>query len=278
MLIDYHVHNHFSPDSGEDTRKIAEKAIAIGIKEICITNHPELHDENTRKDFFDRNEANERFKKIKTELDEVQKKYPDIKIRFGVELEYIDGWMDEQAEFVKEMDFDFILGSIHVVKDIIISSHKFADELYSKTDEETAYNAYFDEMMKLVEWGHIDAVAHFDINKKFGHKFYGPFQPEKYEDKIMAILKKMKEKGIGLELNTGSMKSRCHEVFPSPMILSWAVEVGIKNFTLGSDAHKVKDVGQFIKEALEIAKEVGIKNIATYSKKTPTLHSIKKLA
>ncbi len=186
----------------------------------------------------------------------------------------MEGRMDQLAKFAKETDFDFILGSIHIANGVIISSHKFADELYSKTDEETAYNAYFDEMMKLVEWGHIDAVAHFDICKKFGHKFYGPFQPEKYKYQIIAILKRMKEKGIGLELNTKSMQDKCHEVFPHPTILRWAVELGIKNFTIGSDAHKVKDVGQYIQEALEIAEETGIQNISTYSKRTSTLHSI----
>lgn len=275
MLIDYHIHNHFSPDSEEDTRKIVEKAIEMGLKEICITNHPELHDEKTGEDFFDLDEANERFRKIKAEIDEVQKEYPNIKIGFGIELEYMEGRMDQLTQFVKETDFDFILGSIHIVNGVIISSHKFADELYSKTNEQTAYSAYFDELMKLVEWGHLDAVAHFDINKKMGCKFYGPFQPEKYKDKIMPILKRMKEKGIGLELNTKCMDNKCKEIFPHPTILRWAVEVGIKNFTLGSDAHKVKDVGQYIKEALEIAKEAGVRNISTYSKRTPTLHPIK---
>ena len=77
MLIDYHVHNHFSPDSEEDNQKIMQQALKLGMDEICITNHPELYDEKTGKDFFDQNEATKRFKKIKAELDEVQKKYPN---------------------------------------------------------------------------------------------------------------------------------------------------------------------------------------------------------
>lgn len=274
MLIDYHVHNHFSPDSEEDTRKIVEKAIKMGIKDICITNHPELHDEATGIGIFDPTEVRERFKRIKAELDDIQKEHPTVKIGFGIELEYVEEWMDELTEFVKETDFDFILGSVHIVKGVIISSHLFADELYSHTDEETAYNAYFEEMMKLVEWGHFDVVAHFDINKKYGSKFYAPFQPEKYKDKIMPILARMKEKGIGLELNTKCMDTKCKEIFPHPTILHWAVEVGIENFTFGSDAHKAKDVGQYIEEALLTAKQAGIKQIATYSKRIPVQYSI----
>ena len=171
----------------------------------------------------------------------------------------------------EEADFDFVLGSIHIVNGIIISSHLFADELYSRTDEETAYHAYFAEMSKLIEWGHIDVVAHFDICKKYGYKFYGPFRPEKYKGKILPILKRMKEKEIGLELNTKCIDSKCQEIFPHPMILKWAAEVGLKHFTLGSDAHRAQNVGQHFDEARRIAKEAGIKEITTYLKRKPTL-------
>ncbi|MFH0838195.1 MAG: histidinol-phosphatase [Patescibacteria group bacterium] len=274
MLIDYHLHNRFSPDSGEDTRKIVEKAIETGIQDICVTNHPELHDKRTGRGTFNKNEAKERFRKIKAELDEVQKEHPGIRIGFGVELEYVKRWMSELAGFVRETDFDFILGSVHIVKDIIISSHLYADALYSRVDEETAYTAYFDTLMKLVEWGHFDIVAHFDICKKYGHKFYGPFQPEKYKGQIVPILKKMKEKGIGLELNTKCIDVKCKELFPHPDVLRWAVKAGIKNFTLGSDAHRVKDVGRHIRETLEVARQAGVTHISTYSKRIPTLHAI----
>jgi histidinol-phosphatase (PHP family) len=274
MLIDYHLHNHFSPDSEEDTRKIVEKALEMGMKDICITNHPELHDKKTGEDHFNANEAKERFKNIKAELDEVQRDFPEVKLGFGMEMGYHEKWISELEKLVQETEFDFVLGSIHVVNDVIISSHLYAEELYSQTDEETAYSAYFDNMLKLVEWGQFDVVAHFDINKKFGYKFYGPFQPEKYKYRIMPILKRMKEKGIGLEINTKCMKIKCKEIFPHPTILRWAVEIGIENFTLGSDAHTEADVSQNIKEALEIAKEAGIRNISTYYKRTPTLHSV----
>ena len=274
MLIDYHLHNHFSPDSEEDTRKIVKRAIAMGMKDICLTNHAELHDKKSGKSIFNLPEARERFKKIKEEIEEVQAEFPEIRIAFGVELEYVDGRMDQIAKFVEETDFDFVLGSVHIVKDVIIASHLFADELYSKVDEETAYNAYFDNLEKLVEWGCFDVAAHFDICKKSGYKFYGPFEPEKYKKRIISILKKMRAKGIGLELNTKCICNKCEELFPHPTILEWALEAGIKNFTLSSDAHKEKHVSVHIKDALKIAKEVGIKNVATYKKRTHTLHRI----
>ena len=274
MLIDYHLHNHFSPDSEEDTRKIVKKAISLGIQEICLTNHLEIHDRITKKSVFDLDEATERFKAIREDIAEVQRDYPQLPIRFGTELEYIEGRMEEVARFVKKTPFDFIVGSVHIVLGVIISSHLFAGELYEKTDEETAYNAYFDNLAAMVEWGHFDAVAHFDICKKIGCKFYSPFQPERYKHRIIPILKRMKEKGIGLELNSGSFEKYCMELYPHPLILEWAIEAGIENFTTGSDAHKEKRVSKHIAESLEIAKKAGIKNISTYTGRVPTRHSI----
>jgi len=275
MKIDYHLHNHFSPDSQEDTREIIREASEKGIREICITNHAEQHDKTTGKSFFDGSEARERFNAIKAEIDEVQRDFPGVCIGFGAELEYVTERMTEMTSFVNDTDFDFILGSVHIVNDIIISSHKFADELFSKTDEMTAYKAYFENLLKLVSWGHFDVVAHFDIIKKYGSKFYGPFDPEKYKDQIMRILNLMAEKGIGLELNTNCLSEKCHELFPHPAILRWALSAGIVNFTLGSDAHRKNHVGQNIDQAIILAKEAGILNISTYKKRKPTHHLLK---
>lgn len=242
--------------------------------EICITNHVELHDKISGKSIFNYEESKNRFIKIQEELAEIQTQYPQIPIKFGAELEYAEGRMNELAKFVKETPFDFILGSVHIVKDVIIASHLFADELYEKMDEKTAYNAYFDNLEKMVQWGHFDVVAHFDICKKSGYKFYGPFKPEKYKNRIMPILKSMKEKGIGLELNTKCLDNKCQEIFPHQTIVKWALEVGLKHFTLSSDAHKEAHVSKHIKEAIALAKEVGITHISTYAKRQPTLHKI----
>jgi histidinol-phosphatase (PHP family) len=274
MLIDYHLHNHFSPDSREDTREIVKKALEMGVKNLCITNHAELHERETGMSVFDFDEAVERFRKIEEELDEVRKEYRQADIRLGVELEYYEGRMDEIARFTEAVPLDFILGSVHVVMGVIISSHLFADGLYKKTDEETAYNAYFDNLEKLVEWGHLDAVAHFDICKKIGCRFYGPFQPEKYKHRIIPILETMKKQGIGLELNTKCVDNKCREIFPHPLILKWAVEAGIENFTLGSDAHKKEHVSQHLEKARQLAKNAGVKYLSTYSGRKAKLNPI----
>jgi len=84
----------------------------------------------------------------------------------------------------------------------------------------------------------------------------------------------MKAKGIGLELNAGSLHKNCHELFPHPDILKWALKEGIENFTFGSDAHETARAGTYIKEVAAIAKEVGITHVSTYKKRVATKHPI----
>ncbi len=275
MLIDYHLHNHFSSDSKADTAELLKTEREYGIRHLCLTNHAETFDiAEHSPSSFDLKEAAARFENIQKELEQIRPQFPDMDIRFGVELQYDEGHMGAVAQFVKTTPFDFILGSVHTIDGILISGGKNASEAFKNMREETAYPRYFEDLLKLVDWGHFDHVAHFDICKKFGHLYYGPFKPGKYKSEIMRVLTAMKAKGIGIELNAGSLHKNCHEIFPHPDILKWCLEMGIEHYTLGSDAHETHRAGRYLAETLAIAKEVGITQVCTYERRKPTRHPI----
>jgi histidinol-phosphatase (PHP family) len=172
--------------------------------------------------------------------------------------------------FINDMDFDFLIGSVHVVDGEAISSSALCHRFYEKNDENYAYTTYFDYLYKMVNWGHFSVVGHFDICKKGGIQFYGPFHPEKYKDKIIPILELMRQKRIGIELNASGLRYDCNEIFPHPDILKWCLETGVEHYTIGSDAHTAEEVGQNLNKALSLAKEAGIKTLSTYTKRQPT--------
>jgi histidinol-phosphatase (PHP family) len=277
MLIDYHLHNHFSPDSDTDTKALIERMRELGIKHICITNHGEWfdHDAETA-GVFDYAEVRPRFLKAKKEIEDLRPAFPDMDIGFGIELQYQpeSEAKDGIKKLIDEMQFDFILGSVHLMEGFVISGGKHAAEFFKGKTEEQAYTAYFETLLYWVKTGDFNVTAHFDVIKKYGVEYYGPFNPQKYKPIIIKILQEMKAKGIGMELNTGSLHKRCEELFPHPDILKWCVEIGIENYTLGSDAHKLHELGRHLDEALTIAKEVGIRELPTYEKRVPTKHKI----
>jgi histidinol-phosphatase (PHP family) len=277
MLIDYHLHNHHSPDSEAQSIELLNKERSLGITDIAFTNHAEWWTKKQGEggqSRFDLSEALHRFGLIEKEIISLRPQFPDLKLRLGVELEWTDGKMEDKAKFVQQIPFDFVLGSVHMLEGHVILSHKYADAFFKGRPEEKAYPLYFEKLLELLEWGHFDVFAHFDVIKKYGHNYYGPFDPEKYKPIITKILDGAARKGIGLELNTGSLHKRCKELFPHPKILKWALEAGIENFTLSSDAHRVEHAGEHIKEALQIAKDVGVKGISVYEKRIPKINAL----
>jgi histidinol-phosphatase (PHP family) len=277
LLIDYHVHNHFSPDSEADSTEMLKNIQKLGIKEVCFTNHAEWFDSKTvdHVGTFDFQEALRRFESIKWEIEHLQPQFPDLPVKLGAEITYHPDDLEDIERLIKEVDFDFLLGSVHNIDGFIINSlHAGAYDYFEGKSEEDAYGKYFDQLLALVKWGQFDVLAHLDVCKKYGHEFYGPFRPEKWEKPIREALKIMKEKGLGIELNTRSLKARCKELFPHPTILKWAVEEGIEHFTLSSDAHKAQDAGHFVVEGLGIAKAAGVKTLSTYDKRQPVQHMI----
>lgn len=276
MLIDYHVHNHFSADSHADTTELLKKLQKQRVQEVCLTNHAEWFDNETEsgRGVFDGYEAARRFESIRWEIEQLQPQFPDLPIKIGAELTFNPAYLKTIEKFLREAQLDFTIGSVHEIDDFIINSNKHCHGYFEGKNEEWAYGPYFKQLLEMIEWGQFSVVGHLDVIKKYGVEYFGPFKPEQYKKPIQKALKLMKKKGLGLELNAGSLKKRCQELFPHPMILGWALEEGIEHFTLGSDGHSVESAGGNLKEALEIAKAAGIKTLSTYEKGKPTKHQI----
>ena len=269
MLIDYHIHNHFSPDSNDHTREIAERALELGIEEIAITNHMQTEDPEKHIDIFSLEEAIPRLNAAKKEIEETQLHFPQLRILFGIEVDSNLPWKKDADLLVRQLDLDIALGSVHIVDDVIISSPRRAIEFYQHVSEEHAYSRYFELMQDFTRDGNFDVVAHFDVCKRGGTEIYGAFNPQKYKPLILSSLQNIKNRGLGIELNTGSMHRRCNEIYPHPDIIKWALEIGVEHFTLGSDSHHPDVIGCNFQEAIQIAKELGITKFTRYQKRNP---------
>ena len=68
-------------------------------------------------------------------------------------------------------------------------------------------------------------------------------------------MKTLAQKGKGMEINT-SGKDRVGEFLPSYDFIKRFKELGGEIITIGSDSHDDTRVGQYISEALDIAKDV----------------------
>ena len=78
----------------------------------------------------------------------------------------------------------------------------------------------------------------------------------------------MAERNIALEINTAGLR-RINQFYPGPLIIKYAREQGVNLITIGSDAHRVEDLGKGIAEGMKYAKSFGFEAVYKFNKKQP---------
>lgn len=234
MISDLHIHTHFSPDSKEDPRNYIEKAISLNMPYLCFTDHCDI-------DYFDENEGSflldksSYFSTLYPLRDEYKK---EISILIGVEQGLEVSKASQINNFLNNEDFDFIIGSSHLVNGL---DPYYPSFFYNRSIDE-AINEYFDSVIANINtfnnfdvYGHIDYVARYVRDDSYN------FSYEYFKEKIDYILKLLISKKKGIEINTGGYRSKLLAPNPSVSIIKAYNQLGGKIITVGSDAHKLID-------------------------------------
>jgi histidinol-phosphatase (PHP family) len=273
-MIDYHIHTAHSIDARGTIEEYCEQAIKIGLKEICFTNHCELDPErNDNLIRFNNNIqpfTHECLLKLQNQVLRVKDYYKSsgLNVKFGLEIGYYEGIEPHLQKITENIEFDFMLGSIHCLNHICIDSLEEHEIYFSKHNISELLENYFLEIEKLLNSQLFDAVGHLDVYKKYGFGFYGEEIQTFPEELLKKIYSIMAEKKIALEINTAGLR-RINEIYPSPEIMKCAREQGIKIITIGSDAHKVEDLGKGLKQGIEYAKSFGFDAVYGFDKRKP---------
>lgn len=113
MYTDYHLHTYYSDDSDYPMEELAKDAIAMGLEQICFTDHV---DYGIKDDWADQSDTyhpeekknlpvmNVKYQAYHEEICRMQKKYDgEITIRG-----HLAAYIKETLEELKEMGFTFI--------------------------------------------------------------------------------------------------------------------------------------------------------------------------
>lgn len=283
MLVDYHVHSEFSDDSEYEMEQVVKDAISKGLSEICFTDHV---DYGIKKDWDAPGGLEKRpggpgepewmylsnvdypkyFEKIKY----LQEKYKDqITIKKGLEFGMQVHTIEDYEKLYAKYDFDFILMSIHQIK-----NKEFWTGEYQAGKTQQEYNEeYYQEMLELVKkYKNYSCLAHMDLIVRYDPAGVYPF--EKLKPVITEILKQVIKDGKGIELNTSFHRYNLKDSQPSRAILNLYKELGGTIITIGSDSHKESHLGAYVDEAQEILKEVGFEYYCTFEKMKPIYHKL----
>lgn len=255
-MIDFHVHSNCSGDCAVPMLEACRAAVDSGIKSICFTEHLDFEPTDSCFAAFD-------YDLYQNRIQEAQELFgDDLDIRSGIEVDYQPKYQLYIEEYLKGKSFDYVLGATHYVDGVILEDH---DRYFTGKSAEQAYMPYFDNTLVAVQTGIFDALAHLDLCKRYGVRYFGPFDWTPYRERIEQILREVISHGMALEINTSGMRQSPMDTYPSADLLQLYFSLGGRLITIGSDAHKSEHVGAGVADAYEIAKRIGFESIATFS-------------
>lgn len=256
---DYHLHSDFSFDCRTPIARNCERAIELGIPEIAITDHLNFVARDNDAGYFDPDG-------FFREIERCRERYGDrLVIRAGIEAGESHVFAGPTHDIIGQYPFDFVIGSLHWIGQDLVMSHRYFDG----KEIRSAYRAYFAELLEMVRTGDFDVIGHLDVPKRYGFDLAGPFQSAEFEDTLREIFRVCAQRGIGIEINTGSMRRRVGEPSPALDVLGWYREEGGEILTIGSDGHRAEAVGYRLDVAVGMALDAGFRHLTSFAGRQP---------
>ena len=171
------------------------------------------------------------------------------------------------SSFVKSNDFDFVIGSSHIIN----GNDPYYPEFWKGKSIKEAVMSYFEAILRNVTtYENYDVYGHLDyIRRYIPDKEYVYVDNDFYEITEM-IFKNIIFKGKGIELNTRALTSGITNFIPTITLLKRFRDLGGEIVTLGSDSHYVKNLGYAFTTAKDILINTGFRYVTTFEHRTPS--------
>jgi len=263
MLTDYHV--HLRPDdpgtdaedyfTAENVERYLAAAETAGIEELGVSEH--VYRFREALDVWDHPFWLEN---AHDDLDAYAGFVRTTPLRLGIEMDYVAGREDRIANLLESHDFDYVIGSVHFVRDRAVD-YDVWDIWESMGDADRVWELYFRTLAEAARTGLYDVLAHPDLVKVWGDGRPSPRRDPRfyYEPAVEAIA----ETGVAVEVSTAGLRKPVREIYPAPAFAEMCIEAGA-SFSLSSDAHVPEDIGYGYDRALEELRSWGVGEIAVF--------------
>lgn len=266
FISDYHVHSEFSGDSIEKLENIINRAKEIGLKELAITDHYDFDMKNTP-DFM----VNlEKYVPKILDLKEIHKKEIDIKL--GLEFGMQKHLGELGKNIINKYPFDYVLSSVHSIETIDVSLPEF----FKNKSPEEAHGKYFQAVLDCINaYDDFSVCSHLDFITRYGGEKFKNLDYKKHWDIIETILNRIIEKNKGIEINTSGFRYGENRFYPCEDIVKRYFQLGGEIITIGSDAHKAKDIAMNFKEVYDFLESINVKYISSFDRREVSFKKIK---
>lgn len=262
---DFHLHTSHSSDSDASMESMIEQGISLGLSHMCFTEHMDFdfpYQPGVPESLFIVNTDSYLYDFIRYK----QKYQGQIELFFGIELGMQAALAKKQAQYIKEYEFDFVIGSSHLCNGL----DPYYPTFYEGRSEEDAYREYFLSIIENIKafqnfdvYGHLDYVVRYGPDKDRNYSYL------QYKDLLDRILELLIENEKGLEVNTGGFRAGLTQLHPLTAVIKRYHELGGERITIGSDAHSPKHIASNFDHACSVLKECGFRYYTIYQGRMP---------
>jgi histidinol-phosphatase (PHP family) len=196
-------------------------------------------------------------------------------LRLGIEADFIAGAEDRTAALLESRDFDYVVGSVHFIRDGAVDMDDYGvwDPNRPDLSPDRIWSRYFETVAESARSGLFDIIAHPDLVK-----IWGKDRPERVPDRdprfyYEPTVEAFAEAGVAVEVSTAGLRKPVGEIYPARAFLEMCVEAGLP-LALSSDAHRPADVGGGYEQALELLDELGVRELSVFEGRTRRLEPI----
>lgn len=266
---DSHTHSHHSPDGADTVSAMYKRAVDLGLAYYTVTDHYECHDHDGSVHGHDYRKGADGSCQA---IEQAARELPgDTVLLTGVELGQPLQNLPAARHVLSKHDYDFVLASVHNIRNF--EDFYFLDyQQMSISYISDLLAAYFQEILEMIQWGRFDALAHLTYPLRYIRGDAAiDISMEAQQPVLREIFALLVEKQIALELNTSGLRQKIGCTLPDLPLLKQYYEMGGRLITIGSDAHRVDDLGKGIDEGLSLLQEVGFSAYTVYRNHVPLL-------
>lgn len=269
-MIDCHTHTTNSPDAESSPIEMVEQGIKLGLDIMAITDHCEVNmwypKEHYKKTFdYDDYNYKHSFENSITDSTALKQQFDNIKILCGIELgqAYMDFNLAEKI--ISDKRLDYVIGSVHQ----IIGVPDFFIIDYSKVNIDTILKGYFLTVLRLCKWGKFDILGHLTYPLRYIYENGYSIDMQQFDSIIKEIFKTIIEKNIGIEVNSSGLRQKCGFSFPTVEYVKMYKSLGGNIICVGSDAHSTSQLGNNIKECIDMIKSCDFEYLTYFEHRKP---------
>ena len=195
----------------------------------------------------------------------------DTDLRLGIEMDFVAGREDRTANLLEARDWDYVVGSVHFLRDQAVDMRGTPWDIWSTADPEQVWRRYFETLGEAARSGLFDILAHPDLVKVWGSG--APLPGGDLRRFYELAMDGIAEADVAIEVSTAGLRKPVGEIYPDAAFLEMCLEAG-RPVALSSDAHVPEHLGHDYERAVDWLAELGVSELAVFERRERRLESI----